>query len=376
MKRILFIVFMGGYLACNLPVMAQSQEEELARIKERIKQNKHVISQKKQEKKIAERQLGQLSKELKVTELYLNKAKKTLTVTQKKVAITQTQLSQTQQAFLIKKKVFKQRLVDIFKNKNFGMIEFIFSSEDSPYALDASYYFERIMRADTSLMSEIKSQYGDLMTQKQSLKFQTRTLSDIKEKIEEKEDLLQQKKKEQHLVVKSLQEQIKDMERKNRELERSSQEITSQIMLISRGSVFLGTGRFVKPVQAGISSLFGYRRHPIFKRRIFHNGLDFSANTGASIRAADSGVVIVAGAQARYHGYGNITIIDHGIKDGRRLATVYAHQSRILVSEGQRVDRGQHIGLVGATGYATGPHLHFEVRIDGVPVDPRGYLSL
>ena len=90
-------------------------------------------------------------------------------------------------------------------------------------------------------------------------------------------------------------------------------------------------------------------------------------STGTPIRAAADGVVVFAGGRG---GYGNATIIDHG----NSLATLYAHQSSILLGDGQRVTRGQVIGLVGSTGFATGPHLHFEVRINGVPVDPLPYL--
>jgi murein DD-endopeptidase MepM/ murein hydrolase activator NlpD len=95
--------------------------------------------------------------------------------------------------------------------------------------------------------------------------------------------------------------------------------------------------------------------------------VDFGAGYGEPIRAAADGTVVEAGWLG---GYGNATVIDHG----KGMATLYGHQSKILVSQGQSVKRGQVIGLVGATGFATGPHLHFEVRIDGTPVDPLPYL--
>ncbi|NBV41410.1 M23 family metallopeptidase, partial [bacterium] len=121
---------------------------------------------------------------------------------------------------------------------------------------------------------------------------------------------------------------------------------------------------------------FGYRIHPIFRRRIHHNGIDFAAPAGYRIRAAETGYVIVAGEKREYHGYGKVTVIDHGARhsDGKRISTVYAHQSRVLAKEGELVKQGEEIGWVGSTGYTTGPHLHFEVREDGVPVDPMRYL--
>ena len=118
---------------------------------------------------------------------------------------------------------------------------------------------------------------------------------------------------------------------------------------------------------APITDTFGPRVHPIFGDTRMHTGIDFGAAEGTPIHAAADGVVVSAGPQG---GYGNATIIDHG----NSLATLYGHQSRMAVSAGQSVKRGQVIGYVGHTGYATGPHLHFEVRVDGTPVDPMGYL--
>ncbi|MBA3653775.1 MAG: peptidoglycan DD-metalloendopeptidase family protein [Actinobacteria bacterium] len=129
-----------------------------------------------------------------------------------------------------------------------------------------------------------------------------------------------------------------------------------------------GKGVLSSPIPgAAISSTFGPRVHPIFGDVRMHTGVDFDASEGTPIHAAADGVVVSAGPQG---GYGNATIIDHG----NSLATLYAHQSRIAVAAGQSVKRGQVIGYVGHTGYATGPHLHFEVRVNGTPVDPMRYL--
>ncbi len=123
----------------------------------------------------------------------------------------------------------------------------------------------------------------------------------------------------------------------------------------------------LRPVAGPITSPFGPRVHPIFGTIRMHTGVDFGAATGTPIHAAAAGIVVWAGPQG---GYGNAVIIDHG----GGLATLYAHQSRVGVSVGQHVSANQVIGYVGSTGYATGPHLHFEVRVHGNPVDPMGYL--
>jgi murein DD-endopeptidase MepM/ murein hydrolase activator NlpD len=119
---------------------------------------------------------------------------------------------------------------------------------------------------------------------------------------------------------------------------------------------------------APIVSGFGSRVHPIYGDVRVHTGVDYAASEGTPIHAAGDGVIVSAGS---FGGYGNATIIDHG----GGLATLYGHQSSMSVSAGQRVTRGQIIGRVGCTGACTGPHLHFEVRVNGTPVNPIPYLS-
>ncbi|HSK27597.1 MAG TPA: M23 family metallopeptidase, partial [Jiangellales bacterium] len=128
----------------------------------------------------------------------------------------------------------------------------------------------------------------------------------------------------------------------------------------------VGTGSFVRPGTGEMTSAFGYRRHPILGYVKLHTGTDLGRGDGW-VYAADDGVVVEARFQTAY---GNMTVIDHGRLAGRSLTTVYAHQSTFLVAPGTVVRKGQRIGLIGSTGYSTGPHLHFEVRLDGQPVDP------
>ena len=126
-------------------------------------------------------------------------------------------------------------------------------------------------------------------------------------------------------------------------------------------------GRFIWPVNGSVGSGFGPRIHPISGGSRMHTGVDIGASSGTPIKAADDGVVVMAGPNG---GYGNWTLIDHG----GGLATGYGHQSSIGVSRGQRVSRGEVIGRVGSTGASTGPHLHWEVRVNGNPVDPMRWI--
>jgi len=127
------------------------------------------------------------------------------------------------------------------------------------------------------------------------------------------------------------------------------------------------SGRLLRPVPGVIESGFGPRVHPITGKTRMHTGLDMHGNAGTPILAAEDGKVIFSGIKG---GYGKAIMIDHG----GGMVTLYAHQSKLLVKEGERVAAGDVIGLIGSTGLSTGPHLHFEVRINGDPVDAAKYL--
>ena len=136
----------------------------------------------------------------------------------------------------------------------------------------------------------------------------------------------------------------------------------------SSGAPVKAPGRLLIPVAgAPVTSPFGYRIHPIFGTRILHTGIDYGADSGMPIRAAADGIVFSAGW---IDGYGNATILDLG----GGFAVLYGHQSAFRVVVGQKVTQGQTIGLVGCTGNCTGPHVHFEVRVNGTPVDPTSYI--
>lgn len=129
---------------------------------------------------------------------------------------------------------------------------------------------------------------------------------------------------------------------------------------------------FIRPIAAKNGSPFGLRFHPILHYWRMHNGTDFGAATGTPLYAAADGVVLKAGPNG---GFGNFVLIGHNAEiGGRYVTTGYAHQSRVAVRVGQRVTRGQLIGYVGNTGLSTTAHLHFEVRLNGTPVNPMLYI--
>ena len=145
---------------------------------------------------------------------------------------------------------------------------------------------------------------------------------------------------------------------------------SSPVTTTGSGSATRYSGTFTWPLPGYTvaSSRYGWRVHPIYGTRKFHKGEDIPAPTGAAIVAAASGTVTTAGWVS---GYGNYTVINHG----GGVMTAYGHQSAIYVSVGQTVSAGQTIGAVGSTGNSTGPHLHFEVYVNGATQSPMSYFS-
>lgn len=175
---------------------------------------------------------------------------------------------------------------------------------------------------------------------------------------------------EQQKLLADIRSHLKEYEAQIAALKRESNSIAAMLRARQSGQVPLPSGKGILAIPipgAPITSGFGPRMHPILHVVRMHTGIDFGAGMGTPIRAAADGTVVRAGDCG---GYGNCTIIDHG----RALATLYGHQSALFVSTGAFVKRGQVIGAVGSTGFSTGPHLHFEVRVSGTPVDPMSYL--
>ncbi|HWH31199.1 MAG TPA: M23 family metallopeptidase [Egibacteraceae bacterium] len=130
--------------------------------------------------------------------------------------------------------------------------------------------------------------------------------------------------------------------------------------------------RMLWPAPGRLTSRYGYRTHPIYGDRRFHAGIDIGGGLGARVSASDGGYVTYAGYAS---GYGTLVVISHGTVGGRDLSTAYAHMGELTVREGQTVTKGQKVGEIGNEGNSTGPHLHFEVRLNGDPVDPLDYVD-
>ncbi len=238
--------------------------------------------------------------------------------------------------------------------------------------LDRRYQLRRVYKTDRKILIDLKSGADRLDRQQIQVEQQKNQIALITQELLAQKSESEAQATYQNQVVDRLKTDRRALEAAEAQLAQDSQSIGSLIQKrvaqerAKNGIVVLGTGQMSYPSDGEITSGFGWRMHPILGYQRFHSGVDFGADYGSTIRAADRGIVIFAGW---YGGYGNAVIIDHG----NNITTLYGHTSGLYVSEGQAIERGQPIAAVGSTGLSTGPHLHFEVRQNGEPVDPMAY---
>ncbi len=269
-----------------------------------------------------------------------------------------------------------KRLVQMFKHKQNSYIEFLLNSNDINAFLDRLYFENIIISYDRKKLRETKVAAREMLVLKSKLEQQKESLKvSIKQINRQQEDIQVAIQKNKKLIEK-LETDRATWEKAERDLAKQSKAIAQMINQEVKRSEKTGhsisvTSAFTRPVPGKITSPFGWRMHPIFKRKIFHSGVDIGCPYGTPIKAANSGRVIFVGW---YSGYGKVVIIDHGTIDNVPTTTLYAHMSVTLAKQGQNVTKGTVIGKVGTTGYSTGPHLHFEVRQKGNPVNPLNFI--
>jgi len=249
----------------------------------------------------------------------------------------------------------------------------------APVALDTasmsdffnrSYFSGRILEYDSELVQGIRTDAQKVRQKKNMLEDRTQEIKSLVVVFAKKKQEIAEKAEEKNKLFEGLRQRRLEYEAQIAELEKSSHEL--ELMILKKvaerkGGKILGSGVMARPLNGRITSRFGYRRSPFWGGRHMHTGLDIAAPHGTSIVAADTGEIIFSGW---WDGYGKAIVIDHG----KMTTTVYGHMSRIYKQVGDTVVKGQIIGLVGSTGYSTGPHLHFEVRKNGKPVNPEKFI--
>jgi murein DD-endopeptidase MepM/ murein hydrolase activator NlpD len=248
--------------------------------------------------------------------------------------------------------------------------------------IDRTEFLGFALTADSLLVDDIRQTKAEIEAQETAVARQRDAIAVKRDAVQAEVDRIAELKAEQQVLLDAVEHElavrqgaladIRDSKTEWEDAVKELQRESNRIEALLQGTASAGTGRYngelFFPTNGAIGSGFGWRVHPIYGTRRFHSGVDIGGACGQPIWAAEDGVVVSAGYNG---GYGNATVIDHG----NGLATLYAHQSLIQVIFGQKVSRAQQIGLVGTTGLSTGCHLHFEVRINGTPVDPVPYLT-
>lgn len=295
------------------------------------------------------------------------------------LASMETQLNNAITEFRSIDAAMKERIRQVYKHQRTGMFELILSAKDVNTLMDMFYYEKIVIQDDYKRMQAVKAKADEIARLKAQVESQRRMVEASIRDINNQRASIQSSIAENKTMIERLQKDKSYYERSERELARQSESIQRMIEELTRKSqskgsssqVRVSSSGFMRPISGPITSPFGYRVHPIFKSRIFHSGLDIAGPNGGAIHAANDGKVIYAGW---YGGYGKVVILDHGVVNGKPITTLYGHMSAINVSNGQYVKKGQTVGREGSTGYSTGPHCHFEVRVNGKPTNPLSYI--
>jgi murein DD-endopeptidase MepM/ murein hydrolase activator NlpD len=238
----------------------------------------------------------------------------------------------------------------------------------SKYLGENTRRFERELQRQGGLKVQLDDAQSDLRKEQAKAEDAQRVAADERDHVTQLRTQADGERDQVAAAEQQEQQAIDGLRAQKADFEAQYNAVQAQISAsVSRGNPTPGNHRFSWPVNGPITSPFGYRNDPVLGGNRLHAGVDIGASSGTPIKAAGDGVVVMAGWNG---GYGNFTLIDHG----GGLATGYGHQSRIGVRVGQHVSTGEVIGNVGSTGASTGPHLHWEVRVNGTPVDPMGWV--
>ncbi len=288
-----------------------------------------------------------------------------------KIEQSQKELEEAQEKEKKQFETMKLRLRVMYEDNNTTYINLILSGGSLTDILSRLEFVRQMVDYDQNMVENFKKLQLEIAYKKEELEKEQLTLTERKEAIEEKKAVLVSEKSALDALIAQLgsQESAKLAElRKIEEDERAMQARIQAQGSHSATSQIMGNGQFGYPTgNTTITSPFGYRIHPIYGTRKLHAGIDFPASTGSPIYATADGKVITAGWVS---GYGNTVIIDHG----GGVTSLYAHNTSLNVSVGQTVKRGARVASAGSTGNSTGPHCHFEIRLNGSPVDPMNYL--
>lgn len=362
------------------------QKGKLDQIKDSIDAKQAEVNSAQSKVDEYENKIDTLNNEITSTDSEINKVKKS-------IEENTTEIEKAKKEQELKQEILGERLRNVYKsNLSDRFLYMILESKNFGELLSNIANIKTLVKTDNKLIDEIEALQKELENRQAELETSKSTLDSKKTELLAKEESLKEVKIEHENTLNTYKSQLDELEdlesEKNAELKslaNKEDEIEKEIQSYftpaptSEGSNSSSnnstskpgnsSGGFIRPVSSSnITSSYGPRVHPVTGEYKVHTGVDFAAATGTPFVASKDGVVTTA----EYHpAYGNMVIIDHG----NGVSTLYAHASQLKVSAGQSVKQGQVVSLVGSTGYSTGPHAHFEVRINGQHVNPMNYIS-
>ncbi|MGI6488899.1 MAG: peptidoglycan DD-metalloendopeptidase family protein [Syntrophomonadaceae bacterium] len=368
---LLAMVFMVGLLVPAYAGQLDDKRQELNQVEREIQKQRSKINQARKKEKDISKDLAILDRGMETTRGEINRLESQVKAVEGDIRLTEKDIQRAEKELAEQTEYLSERLVTVYEDGEISYLEVLFSSADIADFLTRYDLLREIVQQDIELIAAIEKERNQLDEIKQGLQVKKSRLISTQEAKKSQENYLGEQADQKNKALKAIKNDRQAYEKALRELEQTSKELERIIRSMQKpDSAYQGTGVFCWPAPSSrrITSDYGMRYHPILKKHKLHTGMDIGAGKGSKVVAADGGTVLKTGGMG---GYGNTIIIDHG----GGISTLYAHLSKISVSPGQKVERGGKIGEVGSTGWSTGPHLHFEVRESGNPVNPNKYIK-
>ena len=317
-------------------------------------------------------QLNNLNEKIYTYESEIASLENNLNDVEKEIETVTEKLSIIEENYNLQRMALQNRIVALYESGDIVYLDVLLSSNSVSEFISNYYLIGEIVRYDNELLENIENQKTQIEEIKNSLEEKQENIKTVKKNKEKTTIALENAKIIRNSYINKLTQEEKETQNKIDEYQTELNNLEAQIVALTTGNIssdYIG-GEFAWPAPGytTITSRFGMRIHPVLKVARLHTGTDIAMPTGAYIIAANDGVV----TQAMYTtGYGNMVMIDHG----GGVVTLYGHGSEIIVQTGQEVKKGDIIMKAGSTGWSTGPHLHFEVRINGTAVDSLPFIT-